>query len=174
MSDEKNGIICCSWRVVLRINESRSVSAFYEWSCSLKSACTASFVVCCMTYPAYLSLLLIFAEQNSLPRYNPACFFIFFSISPSALQQGKLAGYFRKEELLELIIEILPTSYHISLFCTTISLCIPAIMATAVSGAGPAMDPNNITATHPFTCNTCQVAFRGSDAQREHMRSDWQ
>ncbi|KAI5297659.1 hypothetical protein KEM56_004638, partial [Ascosphaera pollenicola] len=46
-------------------------------------------------------------------------------------------------------------------------------MATAVTGQGPAMDPSNITATHPFTCNTCQVAFRGSEAQREHMRSDW-
>ncbi|WEW58109.1 pre-60S factor rei1 [Emydomyces testavorans] len=27
--------------------------------------------------------------------------------------------------------------------------------------------------THPFTCNTCQVAFRSSEAQRTHMRSDW-
>ncbi|KAM5436468.1 pre-60S factor rei1 [Microsporum ferrugineum] len=27
--------------------------------------------------------------------------------------------------------------------------------------------------THPYTCNTCQVAFRSSDAQRGHMRSDW-
>ncbi|QIX01819.1 hypothetical protein AMS68_007336 [Peltaster fructicola] len=27
--------------------------------------------------------------------------------------------------------------------------------------------------THPFTCNTCQVAFRGSDLQRTHMQSDW-
>ncbi|PWY78354.1 C2H2 finger domain protein [Aspergillus heteromorphus CBS 117.55] len=25
----------------------------------------------------------------------------------------------------------------------------------------------------PYTCNTCLVAFRGSDAQREHMRQDW-
>ncbi|KLJ11635.1 hypothetical protein EMPG_13175 [Blastomyces silverae] len=31
----------------------------------------------------------------------------------------------------------------------------------------------NIATTHPFTCNTCQVAFRNSDAQRTHMRSDW-
>ncbi|KAI5287498.1 hypothetical protein KEM54_005954 [Ascosphaera aggregata] len=47
-------------------------------------------------------------------------------------------------------------------------------MATVVaSPRGPAMDPSNITATHPFTCNTCQVAFRGSEAQKEHMRSDW-
>lgn len=28
--------------------------------------------------------------------------------------------------------------------------------------------------THPFTCNTCQVAFRSSDLQRTHMQSDWQ
>ncbi|KAH0172567.1 hypothetical protein KCU67_g1680, partial [Aureobasidium melanogenum] len=27
--------------------------------------------------------------------------------------------------------------------------------------------------THPFTCNTCQVAFRSSDLQRTHMQSDW-
>ncbi|GIZ39229.1 hypothetical protein CKM354_000262000 [Cercospora kikuchii] len=26
---------------------------------------------------------------------------------------------------------------------------------------------------HPFTCNTCQVAFRTSDLQRTHMQSDW-
>ncbi|PYH93613.1 C2H2 finger domain protein [Aspergillus ellipticus CBS 707.79] len=25
----------------------------------------------------------------------------------------------------------------------------------------------------PYTCNTCLVAFRGSDAQRDHMRKDW-
>lgn len=28
--------------------------------------------------------------------------------------------------------------------------------------------------THPFTCNTCQVAFRNIDLQKGHMRSDWQ
>ncbi|KIW04167.1 uncharacterized protein PV09_04483 [Verruconis gallopava] len=27
--------------------------------------------------------------------------------------------------------------------------------------------------THPFTCNTCQVAFKSSDLQRTHMQSDW-
>ncbi|KAI9672944.1 MAG: hypothetical protein M1817_003108 [Caeruleum heppii] len=27
--------------------------------------------------------------------------------------------------------------------------------------------------SHPFTCNTCQVAFRSSDLQRTHMHSDW-
>ncbi|GAB7349418.1 hypothetical protein MBLNU459_g8533t1 [Dothideomycetes sp. NU459] len=38
-------------------------------------------------------------------------------------------------------------------------------MATMASAAaGP---------THPFTCNTCQVAFRSSDLQRTHMQSDW-
>ncbi|KAI5287049.1 hypothetical protein KEM55_000091, partial [Ascosphaera atra] len=41
----------------------------------------------------------------------------------------------------------------------------------AAHAAAP--DPSNVAATHPFTCNTCQVAFRGSDAQREHMRGDW-
>ncbi|KAK5653376.1 hypothetical protein OQA88_9068 [Cercophora sp. LCS_1] len=28
-------------------------------------------------------------------------------------------------------------------------------------------------ASHPYTCNTCQVAFRNSDLQKGHMRSDW-
>ncbi|KAF2233263.1 pre-60S factor REI1 [Viridothelium virens] len=27
--------------------------------------------------------------------------------------------------------------------------------------------------THPFTCNSCQVAFRSSELQRTHMQSDW-
>ncbi|KAL2264658.1 hypothetical protein VTJ83DRAFT_7168 [Remersonia thermophila] len=27
--------------------------------------------------------------------------------------------------------------------------------------------------SHPYTCNTCQVAFRNSDLQKGHMRSDW-
>ncbi|KAK4232616.1 C2H2 type zinc-finger-domain-containing protein [Podospora fimiseda] len=26
---------------------------------------------------------------------------------------------------------------------------------------------------HPYSCNTCQVAFRNSDLQKGHMRSDW-
>lgn len=29
-------------------------------------------------------------------------------------------------------------------------------------------------ASHPFTCNTCQVAFRASELQRAHMQTDWQ
>ncbi|KAK5123618.1 hypothetical protein LTR85_002656 [Meristemomyces frigidus] len=33
----------------------------------------------------------------------------------------------------------------------------------------PAMNGSS----HPFTCNTCQVAFRSSDLQRTHMQSDW-
>lgn len=31
----------------------------------------------------------------------------------------------------------------------------------------------NVQSTHPFTCNTCQVAFRSSDLQRAHMQTDW-
>ncbi|KAF2092124.1 hypothetical protein K490DRAFT_61569 [Saccharata proteae CBS 121410] len=27
--------------------------------------------------------------------------------------------------------------------------------------------------SHPFTCNTCQVAFRASELQRSHMQTDW-
>ncbi|KIX97584.1 uncharacterized protein Z520_06361 [Fonsecaea multimorphosa CBS 102226] len=33
--------------------------------------------------------------------------------------------------------------------------------------------PADISQTHPYTCNSCAVAFRNSDAQRTHMRSDW-
>ncbi|EKD13934.1 uncharacterized protein L3040_005454 [Drepanopeziza brunnea f. sp. 'multigermtubi'] len=29
------------------------------------------------------------------------------------------------------------------------------------------------TSSHPYTCNTCQVAFRNSELQRGHMRCDW-
>ncbi|KAK2627158.1 hypothetical protein QTJ16_003124 [Diplocarpon rosae] len=29
------------------------------------------------------------------------------------------------------------------------------------------------SSSHPYTCNTCQVAFRNSELQRAHMRSDW-
>ncbi|KZF21158.1 hypothetical protein L228DRAFT_248930 [Xylona heveae TC161] len=31
----------------------------------------------------------------------------------------------------------------------------------------------NVAQSHPFTCNTCQVAFRSSELQRGHMHSDW-
>ncbi|KAK3998296.1 C2H2 type zinc-finger-domain-containing protein [Cladorrhinum sp. PSN332] len=44
-------------------------------------------------------------------------------------------------------------------------------MATvAGSRTAPSTD---LGSTHPYTCNTCQVAFRNSDLQRGHMRSDW-
>ncbi|KAF3761406.1 hypothetical protein M406DRAFT_294973 [Cryphonectria parasitica EP155] len=44
-------------------------------------------------------------------------------------------------------------------------------MAT-ISGSrdAPAQDTSS---SHPYTCNTCQVAFRNSDLQKGHMRSDW-
>ncbi|KAK3210143.1 hypothetical protein GRF29_44g1782853 [Pseudopithomyces chartarum] len=31
----------------------------------------------------------------------------------------------------------------------------------------------SVQSTHPFTCNTCQVAFRSGDLQRGHMQTDW-
>ncbi|KAK4105251.1 hypothetical protein N658DRAFT_440193 [Parathielavia hyrcaniae] len=49
-------------------------------------------------------------------------------------------------------------------------------MATiSASRNGPAADVSrmDMSASHPYTCNTCQVAFRNSDLQRGHMRSDW-
>ncbi|KAF2642801.1 hypothetical protein P280DRAFT_468108 [Massarina eburnea CBS 473.64] len=30
-----------------------------------------------------------------------------------------------------------------------------------------------VQSTHPFTCNSCQVAFRSSELQRAHMQTDW-
>lgn len=29
-------------------------------------------------------------------------------------------------------------------------------------------------ASHPYTCNSCQVAYRNLDLQKTHMKSDWQ
>lgn len=39
--------------------------------------------------------------------------------------------------------------------------------------ASQAANASNIQSTHPFTCNTCQVAFRSGDLQRAHMQTDW-
>lgn len=41
--------------------------------------------------------------------------------------------------------------------------------------AAPANDSGvmDIGTSHPYTCNTCQVAFRNSDLQKGHMRGDW-
>ncbi|KAG5994244.1 hypothetical protein E4U43_003278 [Claviceps pusilla] len=41
-----------------------------------------------------------------------------------------------------------------------------ASVATAAAGVGTA-------ASHPYTCNTCQVAYRNIDLQKGHMKSDW-
>ncbi|KAI6244653.1 Cytoplasmic 60S subunit biogenesis factor REI1 [Erysiphe necator] len=30
-----------------------------------------------------------------------------------------------------------------------------------------------MSSTHPYTCNSCQIAFKNSDLQKEHMRSEW-
>ncbi|KAF2866853.1 zinc finger protein [Massariosphaeria phaeospora] len=35
------------------------------------------------------------------------------------------------------------------------------------------MAPEPLQSTHPFTCNTCQVAFRSGELQRTHMQTDW-
>jgi pre-60S factor REI1 len=42
-----------------------------------------------------------------------------------------------------------------------------ATVASTTTMAGPG------ASTHLYTCNTCQVAFRGGDLQRAHMQSDW-
>lgn len=39
--------------------------------------------------------------------------------------------------------------------------------------ATQAASSSSVQSTHPFTCNTCQVAFRSSELQRAHMQTDW-
>ncbi|KAH0538889.1 hypothetical protein FGG08_004545 [Glutinoglossum americanum] len=51
-------------------------------------------------------------------------------------------------------------------------------MATIVSsrasmGLSQTSPSSNVPSSHPFTCNTCQVAFRSSGLQRGHMHTDW-
>ncbi|KAI9769155.1 MAG: hypothetical protein M1840_004506 [Geoglossum simile] len=45
-------------------------------------------------------------------------------------------------------------------------------MDAAVS-SGPPIQVTPVSSSHPFTCNTCQVAFRSGELQRGHMRSEW-
>lgn len=50
-------------------------------------------------------------------------------------------------------------------------------MASITASRVPATEngtPANVASSHPYTCNTCQVAFRNSELQRGHMRTDWQ
>lgn len=47
-------------------------------------------------------------------------------------------------------------------------------MATVAASRAPASTGGEVPASHPYTCNTCQVAFRNGDLQRGHMKSDWQ
>ncbi|KAF2837404.1 hypothetical protein M501DRAFT_995323 [Patellaria atrata CBS 101060] len=46
-------------------------------------------------------------------------------------------------------------------------------MATLAITSSSVPEPQSSHSTHPFTCNTCQVAFRSSDLQKAHMQSDW-
>lgn len=45
-------------------------------------------------------------------------------------------------------------------------------MASLATQSAPAAASN--AASHPYTCNTCQVAYRNIDLQKGHMKSDWQ
>lgn len=50
----------------------------------------------------------------------------------------------------------------------------PLRMASISASRVPASSATaDTSSTHPYTCNTCQVAFRNSELQRGHMRSDW-
>ncbi|KAF4635182.1 hypothetical protein G7Y89_g2912 [Cudoniella acicularis] len=46
-------------------------------------------------------------------------------------------------------------------------------MASITASRVSATAQPDTASTHPYTCNTCQVAFRNSELQRGHMRSDW-
>ncbi len=46
-------------------------------------------------------------------------------------------------------------------------------MATISSPAEPPKAPAPTGTSHPYTCNTCQVAFRHGDLQKAHMKGDW-
>ncbi|TPX10257.1 uncharacterized protein E0L32_001454 [Thyridium curvatum] len=45
-------------------------------------------------------------------------------------------------------------------------------MATISSSRAAPADSGKVD-SHPYTCNTCQVAFRNSELQKGHMRQDW-
>lgn len=62
------------------------------------------------------------------------------------------------------------TSFLSVTACTLRSSLHGVIMASASAGAGV----SGTAATHPYTCNTCQVAYRNIDLQKTHMKSDWQ
>lgn len=47
-------------------------------------------------------------------------------------------------------------------------------MATITGSRAAPAAAQDAPSSHPYTCNTCQVAFRNSDLQKGHMRSDWQ
>ncbi|TKA83020.1 hypothetical protein B0A55_00823 [Friedmanniomyces simplex] len=44
-----------------------------------------------------------------------------------------------------------------------------ATTAQSQSAGAQAIAPSS----HPYTCNTCQIALKTSDLQRQHMQSDW-
>jgi len=46
-------------------------------------------------------------------------------------------------------------------------------MATIVGSRPGAAQQDPAPASHQFTCNTCQVAFRFAETQKGHMKSDW-
>ena len=48
----------------------------------------------------------------------------------------------------------------------------PSILTMTSAGSQPATAGN--PQSHPYTCNTCQVAYRSIELQKGHMKSDWQ
>ncbi|KAF3908148.1 hypothetical protein AA313_de0200168 [Arthrobotrys entomopaga] len=46
-------------------------------------------------------------------------------------------------------------------------------MTTLIASPPSHQQATSTASSHPFTCNTCQVAFKSSDGQRNHMHTDW-
>ncbi|CAK7219185.1 pre-60S factor rei1 [Sporothrix bragantina] len=44
---------------------------------------------------------------------------------------------------------------------------------TTIAGDRPATKPADEAVTHQFACNSCQVAFRNADLQKNHMKGEW-
>merc|ERR1712000_533188 len=75
------------------------------------------------------------------------------------------------------------TSSSIALFSAITSISIrpepynvldtPSEPSTAMASAAAQPATAGTSASHPYTCNTCQVAYRNIDLQKAHMKSDW-
>ena len=98
------------------------------------------------------------ANQNSAHPSNPLCCVRHFGGTKSSAQNHSWHALVISSDTLR----------HYKYF-----LLLLDDMATLMHSQQPAAQAQQIGSSHPFTCNTCQVAFRGNDLQRTHMQSDW-